>query len=153
MLVNLSEQLAGPLWSFGKWLFLIGAAGTVFSSLPGVRQATPYIFADVCSLFHDPPDRSTDYKPRITSTADRVYQTYLVLLTFIPMIGLFTNFQQAQKLYAITGIFFIPLLTLALLLLNGRSQWIGSKHRNRYLSTLSLIATLVFFLWTANKIS
>ena len=50
LLVRLSEQLADPLGPLGKWLFLIGAAGAVFSSLLGVWQATPYIFADSWSL-------------------------------------------------------------------------------------------------------
>ena len=46
LLVRLSEQLVEPLGQPGKWLFLIGAAGAVFSSLLGVWQAVPYGRAD-----------------------------------------------------------------------------------------------------------
>ena len=35
---------------WGKWLFLIGAFGTVFSSLLGVSQSAPYPFADCWRL-------------------------------------------------------------------------------------------------------
>jgi Mn2+/Fe2+ NRAMP family transporter len=36
LLVSLSDQLVEPLGQAGKWIFLIGAAGAVFSSLLGV---------------------------------------------------------------------------------------------------------------------
>ena len=41
LIVDISNKLSEPLGDFGKWLFLIGAAGTVFSSLLGVWQSTP----------------------------------------------------------------------------------------------------------------
>ena len=42
------------------------------------------------------------------------------------------------------GATFIPLLALALLLMNGRRAWVGA-HVNRWPSVIVLLATLVFF--------
>ena len=50
LLVELAEALEGPIGPVGKWMFLIGAWGTVFSSLLGVWQAVPYLFADCWRL-------------------------------------------------------------------------------------------------------
>lgn len=147
LLVKLSEQLAAHLGPLGKWLFLTGAFGAVFSSLLGVWQATPYIFADVWSLLMQPgnaPDTRTAVDTRAFP-----YRLYLWLLTFVPMAGLFTGFKEVQKLYTVTGAFFIPLLALVLLLLNGHSRWVGKKFRNGPLTSISLGVTLIFFLWVA----
>ncbi|HJN18679.1 MAG TPA: Nramp family divalent metal transporter, partial [Armatimonadota bacterium] len=51
LIVILADKLSETrLGSVGKWTFLIGAWGAVFSSLLGVWQAVPYIFADFCGL-------------------------------------------------------------------------------------------------------
>jgi len=54
-----------------------------------------------------------------------------------------------QKLYAVTGAFFVPMLALALILLNGRSKWVGAAFQNRAVTTISLSVTVAFFLWIA----
>ena len=150
LLVSLSEQLGQAIGPLGKWLFLIGAFGAVFSSLLGVWQATPYFFADAWTLFLHPPDRNRDEILRLKTDAKGLtYRTYLFLLAIIPMISLFTSFREVQKLYTVTGAFFIPLLALALLLLNGRARCIGKEFKNRLPATISLLATLVFFIWIA----
>ena len=148
LLVQLSEQLAVPLGMPGKWLFLVGAFGAVFSSLLGVWQATPYIFADVWSLLMHRGDPAVGDR-RVVDARGVPYRLYLWLLAFVPMAGLLTGFREAQKLYTVTGAFFIPLLALVLLLLNGRGQWIGENFKNGPLASISLIATLAFFLWVA----
>lgn len=150
LLIQLSEQLQQPLGVPGKWLFLAGAFGAVFSSLLGVWQATPYFFADAWLLIRHPPDPSTTNPVRLAvDTSALPYRIYLFTLAIVPMVGLFTGFREVQKIYTITGAFFIPLLALVLLLLNGRGKWIGEQLRNRLPANASLFATLVFFLWVA----
>lgn len=150
LLVKLSDQLGGSLGPPGKWLFLIGAAGAVFSSLLGVWQATPYIFADLWSLLMNPADPLGLDRPRdAIDTKGMPYRIYLWLLAFVPMAGLFTGFRQAQKLYTVTGAFFFPLLAIVLLLLNGRKRWVGERFNNGPVATISLGVTLGFFLWVA----
>jgi hypothetical protein len=56
------------------------------------------------------------------------------------------KFEQALKIYSLVGAFFLPLLALALLILNGRADWVGEKLRNRSGSVLALGLTIVFFL-------
>ena len=48
--LQLAEQLAVTLGPLGKWVFLLGFWGAVFSSLLGVWQSAPYLFADFLSL-------------------------------------------------------------------------------------------------------
>ena len=65
------------------------------------------------------------------------------------MLGLFFSFREVQKLYAVTGAFFVPLLALSLLLLNSREKWVGASYRNHGLTVIALVATISFFMWIA----
>lgn len=140
LLVTLAERLKEPLGQAGFWLFLIGALGAVFSSLLGVWQAIPYLFADMWRLFFKQSQQSTSED----LTKSMPYRTYLLALAVVPMIGLFMKFIEVQKLYAVIGAVFVPLLAIALLILNGKRAWVGD-FANRPLTIVSLLATLVFF--------
>ena len=142
LLVDIAERLEGPIGPIGKWMFLIGAWGTVFSSLLGVWQAVPYLFADCWGLA-----RGDQVAGRLApvDTRARPYRSYLVLLAIVPMIGLFTGFAQVQKLYTISGALFFPFIALALLLLNGRSAWIGEQFKSRPVTAVVLMGVLAFF--------
>jgi Mn2+/Fe2+ NRAMP family transporter len=148
LLVNLSNQLGQELGPAGKWLFLIGAFGAVFSSLLGVWQSIPYIFIDTWLMATSPAstiaDRDLTFKVDTTSP---FYRRYLMVIAFIPMLGLFTSFQQAQKLYAVTGAFFFPLLAMSLLMLNGRSKWVGNDFKYGPAAIISLVMVILFFAW------
>jgi Mn2+/Fe2+ NRAMP family transporter len=147
LLVRLSDQLVEPLGQTGKWLFLVGAAGAVFSSLLGVWQAVPYLFADTLGLLREDKEAPSGGAVSAIDTRSAAYRGYLVALAIVPMAGLFWRFQEIQKLYAVIGATFIPLLALALLLLNGRAEWVGERFRNRPATVVVLLATLAFFLW------
>jgi hypothetical protein len=67
------------------------------------------------------------------------------------MIGLFARFEQVQQAYAVIGATFIPLLALVLLVLNGRSAWVGEASRNRPVTVAVLVTILVFFSWTTMR--
>ena len=54
LLVTLSERLVENLGMAGRWIFLVGALGAVYSSLLGVWQAVPYLFADLWGMLHRP---------------------------------------------------------------------------------------------------
>ena len=144
LLVRLSEQLVEPLGQAGKWLFLVGAAGAVFSSLLGVWQAVPYMFADTLGLLRKDGRASAD---AAIDTRSNAYRGYLLALAIVPMAGLFWRFQEIQKLYAVIGATIVPFLALVLLILNGRADWVGERFRNRPSTVVVLLATLAFFLW------
>ena len=144
MLVTLAERLEEPLGVWGKWLFLIGAFGTVFSSLLGVWQSVPYLFADCWRLTRA---RIEPGVAPAVNTSGLPYRAYLLTIGTIPMIGLFWGFQTVQKLYTVTGAMFFPFLALALLLWNGRADRIGAEFRNRPATTAALASVLLFFSW------
>ncbi len=150
LIVSLAEQLEGPLGPFGKWMFLIGAGGAVFSSLLGVWQAVPYIFADTWTLLRRrntaPENRE---KGHTVDTKSLPYRGYLFAIGIVPMSGLVMSFQEIQKLYAIIGASFIPLITLGLLLMNSRADWVGEQFRNRRMTDSVLLVILGFFAWIA----
>lgn len=57
-----------------------------------------------------------------------------------------TSFETAQKVYAIVGAAFIPLLATVLLILNGQARLVGRQYRNSLPVSLLLVGVLVFFL-------
>ena len=69
-------------------------------------------------------------------------------LATLPILGLvLIEFTQLVKWYSVTGALFIPMLALALLILNGQSTWVTKPYRNSPLTTLLLVGTLLFFLF------
>jgi len=148
LLVTLAERLVESLGPFGQWIFLMGAAGAVFSSLLGVWQAVPYLFADLWGLLHGPERDTTRGETRV-DTRSPAYLGYLAAMALLPMAGLFRGFGEVQKFYAVVGAWFFPALALALLLLNGRSNWVGKNFRNQPLTVAALIGVLLFFAWIA----
>jgi hypothetical protein len=62
LVVSLSDQLAGVAGTTGRLVFLIGAWAAMFSSLLGVSQSVPYMFADYWRITRL-GKRSTDQDP------------------------------------------------------------------------------------------
>ena len=144
LLVSLSNQVGVVLGPAGKWVFLIGTFGAVFSSLLGVWQAAPYLFADSWRLL------TTERGAPVTvDTRAKPYRVFLIVLAFVPMIGLFMSFREVQKLYTVIGAYIFPTLALALIIMNGRTAWVGQQSRNRWPTVIALVGVLVFFSWLA----
>ncbi len=138
----LASQLAKVLGPAGKWIFLAGFWGAVYSSLVGVWQGVPYLFADFLYLRRGVVlERHMEVD--ITRTPE--YKYYLLGLTFVPMTLLWFNLKQVQLIYAIMGALFMPFLAFVLLLLNNRTHLVGAKFKNGPLINLLLIVTLAFF--------
>jgi Mn2+/Fe2+ NRAMP family transporter len=131
---------AGPV---AKWAFLIGAWGAVFSSLLGVWQSVPYLFADLWQLMQGarPSGAKID-------TNARPYRAYLYAIAVVPILGMVVSFQAIQMVYAVVGAMFVPMLAVTLLLLNGRTAWIGRQYRNRWPTVVVLVGTVLFFVYT-----
>ncbi len=142
LLILLSEQLSTAIAPWAATFFLIGALGAVVSSLLGVWQAVPYLFADIWSLYVKKGVRSRAQE----LTRSNPYKFYLIALTLVPMLGLLFSFKEIQKLYALIGSLFLPFVALALLILNNSEKWVGNA-RNRIFSNLALSGTLLFFVY------
>ena len=142
--LDLADQLEAILGSPGKWIFLIGFWGAVFSSLLGVLQSVPYIFADFFFLrkgivIADNPD--------FDLSGSKPYKIYLLCLAFIPIPMLWIQFDLVQTIYAMLGAVFLPMLAITLLIMNNKKQWIEKSFRNGPFTNSLLILTLMFFLY------
>jgi Mn2+/Fe2+ NRAMP family transporter len=147
LIVRLADGIAQPLGqagAFARWAFLIGAWGAIFSSLLGVWQSVPYLFADFWQMRIF--DWQSGARTAPVNTASKPYNAYLLAIATIPIAGLWVRFEQAQKFYAIFGALFLPMLATVLLILNGREKYIGARHRNNFVISVLLVAVVVFFL-------
>ena len=143
LLVDLADRLQdrlGAAGHFARWAFLIGAWGAIFSSLLGVWQSVPYLFADTWSLWG-----SREVGQQI-STRSWPYRGWLLALATIPLAGLWTRFAEIQKWYAIVGAAFLPAVAVALLVLGRRRSLVGEKLATRWIGLLALVAVLLFYL-------
>lgn len=145
--LRLAEQLAqamGPWGSFGKWAFLAGFWGAVFTSLLGVWQSAPYLFADFWALHRQVPP---DVRRELDFTTTRAYRWCQLAIALLPLLLLGRTVTQIQLAYAVLGACFMPLLAAALLVLNNRRAWVGAGFRNGLLTNAMLGATLAYFVW------
>ena len=154
LLMQLAERLEERLGEVGRVLFLLGAWAAVFTSLLGVWQAVPYLFADVCAQWnrrrrsHAVSEAASDTRSPV-DTGALPYRAYLLAIALVPMLGLWYSFKEVQRWYSTVGAWFLPMLALALLVLNSRESWIGSRFRNRWTTNGILVLTLLFFSFIA----
>ena len=140
------EEIVGP---FGKWCFLIGFWSAVFSSMLGVWQGVPYLFADFVQQYTWQPD-----KPMAVNTGSKAYRGYLFYLALPPMLLLLVGEPVWLIItYAVAGAFFMPLLALLLLLMNNRSAWLGDLKNGWLTNLVLLLSVLVFGLLTYTELS
>jgi len=142
LLVDLGNRLESSLGASMRWLFLIGAWGAVMSSLLGVWQSVPYLFSDLWGMLSGDSSES----PAAVDTSCLPYRGFLVFLALSSIAGLLSSFVQIQKIYAVLGALFIPMLALVLLILNSREDLVGEDYSNGLTTRLVLAATLVLFL-------
>lgn len=153
--VVIADKVAATLGSPGgdvaRWLFLVGFWGAVFSSLLGVWQSVPYLFADFMRLTRPPRDAVSHVsvqsvstgQPSLTTTLS--YKGYLIFITFAGLPLLWFQVAAVQKSYAVLGALFMPLLALTLLIMNNHPRWVERPMRNGWVTNLALVATLAFF--------
>ncbi len=139
-LTRLIQQALGP---WGAWAFLLGFWAAVFSSLLGVWQSVPYLFAHLCHLWGDSQPSRQEPDPESLERS-WAYRGYLVFLATIPCVLLGWKVQGVQKLYAVLGALFMPFLALTLLVLNN-SRWVEPRLRNPWWINLLLLGVLGLF--------
>lgn len=147
LLVQLADIQGERMGDYGRWAFLIGGWGAVFSSLLGVWQCVPYVFADFCRIVsrpHDSTGNTPTQEPTNIDTKSLPYRGFLIGLAVVPAIGLWSDFAYVQIAYAILGAMSIPLIAVTLLVLN-RGPWIAAEHKNRLRTTVVLVVTVLFF--------
>ncbi|HXV91553.1 MAG TPA: Nramp family divalent metal transporter [Gemmatimonadales bacterium] len=138
--IELADRIAAVLGPAGRWTFLLGFWGAVFSSLLGVWQGIPYLFADIVAL-------RPGSRPAADPATTRAYRGFLLFLATAPVALLWVPLERAQLLYAVFGALFMPFLAFTLLLMNARTAWVGRELRNGWVTNIALVATLAVFAW------
>lgn len=140
LVLALAARLGEILGPFGRMCFLIGFWCAVFSSLLGVWQGVPYLFADTLAHL-----RRSSAPPAAEVTRTPVYRAYLAYLAFPPLLLLlFKSPLTIVVLYAIAGSFFMPFLAGVLLVMNNRRAWVGGLKNGIGINALLILSLLLF---------
>jgi Mn2+/Fe2+ NRAMP family transporter len=138
---QLADQLALALGPWARWMFLLGFWGAVFSSLLGVWQSAPYLFADFLALRQG---LTAEQYKTLDLERTPAYRGYLAAIAIVPLALLWFTVQSVQLAYAVMGAMFMPLLAVTLLILNNQERWIGNL-RSRWWVNAVLVVTLLLF--------
>lgn len=150
LLINLAAALEQSLHPFFKWAFLIGAWSAIFSSLLGVWESVPLIFSDFWE--HSFGKKSKYIQLNIDELkSKRSYTIFQISMALIPIVALFTEFKELQKLYAVTGSLFLPILAIIIILLFAKRRDEKQKFEIKPISLLVLTITVLFFSWMSFK--
>lgn len=136
----MAGMLSGRFGDAGRLVFLIGFWGAVATSIVGVWQGVPYLFADYVRLLRG--------RPEPPSTSDPEYRASLLFLALPPMALLFLDKPiWIVVLYAAVGSLFMPALAASLLAMNN-SKAVGAL-RNGWAANLGLILAVALFAYLA----
>ncbi len=140
--LQMAEKLGDAIGPAGKWAFLVGFWGAVFSSLLGVWQSIPYLFADFVDL-------QRGAQPGVRRARDlrkgKPYRACVVWLTIAPLFFMNASVREIQLLYGVFGACFLPLLAFTLLIMNNRKRWVGSDFLSPWWSNAILAFSVAFF--------
>ncbi len=141
---QMAASLGNTLGPLGSFAYSIGFWGAVFSSLLGVWQGVPYMFADFYGIVRNYP---RDVRNQITQVTSTPYRVALVGITLVPIPLAFIGRPLFLLVtYTIVGSFFIPFLAATLLYLNNRVKWDSPLKRNGWGANVVMVLVLVFFL-------
>ncbi len=141
---QMAESLGNTLGPFGSFAYSIGFWGAVFSSLLGVWQGVPYMFADFYGIIKKYP---REVRNEITQVTSKPYRIALLCITVVPIPLAFLDRPLFLLVtYTIVGSFFIPFLATTLLYLNNRVKWDSPLKRNGWGANIVMVLVLIFFL-------
>jgi Mn2+/Fe2+ NRAMP family transporter len=144
LVLALAGQLGALFGPAGRWCFLIGFWSAVFTSLLGVWQGVPYLFADYMAARRR-RGGETGGGAADGLAQSRAYRWFLGYLAFPPLLLLLVGKPVTLVIiYAVAGAFFMPFLASVLLVMNNRAAWVGTL-RNRFAINLILFLSLVLF--------
>lgn len=143
LIIDLTRKLRETSGPVPAAIFLAGAWGAFFSSLLGVWQSIPYLFADIYTRTRKIAPGNT-----IPLTETWAYKGYLIALALVPMLVLPFGFKALAKYYSLLGAAFMPFLAAALLYLNNGPLARTSAHQYRWYTNVALIAAILFFVAT-----
>lgn len=139
LVLALAARLGEILGSFGRLCFLVGFWCAVFTSLLGVWQGVPYLFADcLAHLRRRAPEGGA-------ATRTPAYRAFLVFLALPPLaLQVLDSPLTIVVLYAIAGSFFMPFLAAVLLVMNNRREWVGALRNGAGVNALLGLSLALF---------
>jgi len=139
IVLNLAQRVETVLGTTGSWLFLAGFWAAVFSSMLGVWQGVPYLFADFLRSIQQQPEAD------VSLAQSKPYGWYLLAMATLPAILLVVGKPVWLIVaYSAVGALFMPFLAFTLLWLNNGG--LPTKYRNNWLTNLWLVISLLLFL-------
>ncbi|MBT8317835.1 MAG: Nramp family divalent metal transporter [Lutibacter sp.] len=147
IVIGLANKLGETSGIIGRWIFLIGFWGAVFSSLLGVWDGVPYLFHDyiISKRKKNKSILSIDNLTKVNKS--KLYILYLVYMSTIPLVLLFlAKPVWIIILYSISGAFFMPFLAIMLLIMNTRIKWV-KKNNNSLFTNIVLVLILLLFVY------
>jgi len=140
---TMAALLGDALGLVGHWVFLFGFWAAVATSMLGVWQGVPYLFAEFVGSLG-----AVSRKPQSQVASSSLwYRGFLVWLAIPPMVLLVRERPVAVVMaYAALGALFMPFLAATLLYLNSRERWVGKKLKNRLPANIFLAGCLLLFL-------
>jgi Mn2+/Fe2+ NRAMP family transporter len=142
MVIALADRLGAAAGPIGKWIFLVGFWGAVFSSMLGVWQGVPYLFCDTVQVYKNKSFTISETKIDVRSP---YYLFFLFYLAIPPLLLLFLGKPVwIVVIYSIIGAFFMPFLTVLLLIMNNKISWVKDLKNNLLINLMLLFALILF---------
>lgn len=141
MLLAVASHLETSVSPLASTLFLAGFWAAVFSSMIGVWDGIPYLFADFMRQWKG------SNEPAEQLSRSKAYRGFLLFLAFPPMLLLLVGKPVWVVIaYSVAGAFFMPFLAGLLLYMNNRRDWVKDLG-NGGTTNLLLLAGLGLFAW------
>lgn len=150
IVLGMADRLEVALGPLGRWALYLGFWGAVATSVLGVWQGIPYMFADFVALVKrlGPEEREALIRPE-----SPYYRAFLLFLTFPTMLLL--TFKQPVTIiitYTIVGALFMPFLAATLLYMNSKRDWVGNLRNGTFTNVLLVLALLLFLYLSVTEV-
>lgn len=150
IVLGMADRLEMALGPFGRWSLYLGFWAAVITSVLGVWQGIPYLFADFMALFKN---ASREAREAMVRTDSRFYRGFLLFLTFPTMtLLLFDRPVSIVIIYTVVGAFFMPFLAGTLLYMNSKRDWVGNLKTGWLLNVLLVLALVLFLYLGVNQL-
>jgi Mn2+/Fe2+ NRAMP family transporter len=130
-----------------RLVFLLGVWGAVASSILGVWQGVPYLFADFVHAVGGGTGGDVDVR-------SWTYRGFLLYLALPPMALLALDRPVwVIRLYTVTGALFMPVLAASLLWLGSRTHLVGRLRNGRLATAVLALSLLLFAVLAARELA
>jgi Mn2+/Fe2+ NRAMP family transporter len=144
MVIGIADELESILGQFGRWAFILGFWGAVFTSMVGVWNGVPYLFADFLQQYRMRIGKQTVPTQKLTELP--AYWWFLAYLAVPPiLVAVFGKPIWIALAYAVSGAFFMPFLAALILYMNNKRGWVG-ELKNGWVTNGLLVVCLLLFL-------